>query len=98
MLEEHGNFLSPLAQGRQDNRKGAQAVVEILTEPALAHRLLNIGVCSCEDADIRNIACATFASRMIVLQYVQQLGLESGSKVCHLVEQDSDGTARLESV
>ena len=85
---QRGDVAGALAQRRDAQRKDTEAVVEILTERAFAHGLLEIAIARGEHAHVERHGLAR-AERLdlALLQHAQELGLQAELHLRDLVEQ-----------
>ena len=89
MAEQQRNFRGPLAQRRHVDREHVQSIVQILAQAARFHRLLNFHVGCRQDAHVHVDQLAAAQARILmVLQDVQELGLQVGAHFRDFVQED----------
>src|SRR5512144_13915 len=88
-LDQQGEVLAPRAQGRQDDGKDIEPIVEILPKAPLLNRPLQILVGGGEDANVHGDGLvAPQPLDFALLQDAQQLDLEWCREVANLVRKE----------
>ena len=97
MAEEQRNFRGALAQRRHINGENVEAVIEVLTESAGFHGFLHVHVGGGENAhvDIHQVAAAE-AGVLVILQDVEQLGLQVRGHLRDFIKEDRAFVGQLE--
>src|SRR5215472_7188522 len=96
MLQQNRDFFLPLAQGWQGKREGIQTVIKILAQALVGQRLGDVDVGGRQDADVHlDDRTAPQAGELLILQNVQQLGLQQGRHLADFVEQDGPLVAKF---
>src|SRR3546814_1024483 len=76
---QQGDVVTPLAQCRQANREGAQAVVKVFAKASLRHHLVQVPVCgrseehTSELLSLMRISYAVFCLKKQKIKILQQL-------------------------
>ena len=84
---EVGNFLLSIAQRRHVDSNHAEAVVQVLSKPALRHTLLQVGVGGREDPDVDPLGPRLTDRRDLALfEKPEQLRLNVKRKIADFVE------------
>src|SRR6185312_16751986 len=97
MLCERGDVLRPLAQCGDAQIDDVEPEVEVLAEIALARLLLEVAVGGGDEADIDlDRLAAADPVDLALLDGAQQLRLEAGVHLAHLVEQQRPAIRLLE--
>src|SRR5437867_3080365 len=94
---EQPDVPAALAQRREPDREDAQPVVEVRAEAAFARRLPEVAVARRDHAHL-DLALAVAAHRphLAVLQHAQELRLDGGARLAHLVEEERPPVGFLE--
>src|SRR5216683_3265234 len=96
MLQQDRDFFPALAQRRNGQSERVQTVVQIFAQTLIGESFRNIDVGGGQDADVHlDHRAAAEAGELLVLQNVQQLGLQRRGHLADLVEQDSALVANL---
>src|SRR6185503_16905553 len=86
---EEPDVAAPLAERRQPDRKDAEPVVEVAPEAPLVRGLAEVAVGGRDDPHVDLVAArATHRTNLPVLQDTQQLRLDRGARLPHLVEKE----------
>ncbi len=97
MLGEPRQVLAAPAERRQRQREHREPVVEVLAEPALAHRAAQVLVRRGEDPRVHGlVARAPEPAHGPLLEHLEQLGLEGLRQEPDLVEEDRAAVRGLE--
>ena len=97
MLEQDGNLFFALAQRRNLHGEGVEAVVEILAQALVGESFGNVDVGRGQDADIDlDDGTAAQARELLILQHVQEFGLQKRRHFADFVEQNRSAIAQLE--
>ena len=95
MSDEEPEVFRALAQRRGAYHPDREAIVQILAQLALAHRLLGFAVGRGDDAHVdRNLARPTDRTNAALLNRAQQLGLRLGTHFGYFVEEQSAALRR----
>ena len=97
MLDQDGDVLLPLPQGRHPDRQDLQAVVEVLAELPALDQAAQVLVARGDDPHV-HLAHGLAADRadLALLQRAQQLLLHVGAHVPDLVEEEGPAVGQLE--
>ena len=91
------NILFSFAEGRHAQRDDIEPVVEVLAEEVFGDGLFEILVSGRDDADVDfDGVSASEPLEFLVLEYLQQLGLQLQLHVADLVEQDGAAIGEFE--
>src|SRR5438093_2505925 len=86
-----------LAQRREPDREDTQPVVEVRAEAAFARRLREVAVARRDHAHVDlPLAVAAHRPHLAVLQHAQELRLDGGARLAHLVEEERPPVGLLE--
>ncbi|MNQ76419.1 hypothetical protein D3C85_912620 [compost metagenome] len=97
MLGEQEDVLPPLAQGRHHQVEHVEAVIEVFAKAALPHHALQVAVSSAEHPHVHlHLAVATDAAEAAIAEKTQQLGLQVGRHLAHLVEEHRAAIGQLQ--
>jgi len=97
VVDQRRDLFGPLAQGRYHDLEDVQPVVEVLSELAGRHGLLQVLVGGRDDSDVHlDRGVAPDPRELPVLQDVEELGLERRVEIADLVEEDGAVVGRLE--
>ena len=89
MLQQNGNLFFALAQWRQVECEGVQSIVQILAQTFRCQRFRDVDVGGGQDTHVHlDDAAAAQARELLVLQNVQELGLQDGRHFPDLIKQD----------
>ena len=89
MAEQQGDFRLALAQRRHVDGKNVEAVVEVLAEAPLLHGFVDVHVGGGQDAHVHIHHMAAAQPRiLVILQNVQELGLQVRAHLRDFVEED----------
>src|SRR5439155_2611271 len=90
--------LRPLSQGRDDDRKDVQTVIEVGAEALLAHGALEVAVRGRDQPYIhlQRLRPAD-ALELAILQHTQELGLQLERKIADLDEEERASVGELET-
>ena len=88
VVDEHGDFVAALAQGRNRETDDVEPIVQVFAESAVLHELLEVGVGGRDDAHVDGHRCG-LAERVDFARFeeTEQLGLEVEAKLADLVEE-----------
>ena len=97
MAEEQWNFRRSLTQRRHVDRQHVQSVIEVLAQAARFHGLLNFDVRGGKHAHVDSDHVTPAEARVLmILQNVQQLGLEMRAHLGDFVEENGALGGQLE--
>ena len=97
-LDEQRNIFTPFAHGRQNDRNHIQPIVQIFTERAVLHHLLEVGAGRRNDADVNlHRTVSTDAFEFPLLQDAQQLHLKRYRHVSDFVQEYRAAVRLLEA-
>ena len=97
MAEEQRNFRRSFTQGRHVDRQHVQSVIEVLAQAARFHGLLNFDVGGGKHAHVDSDHVTPAEARVLmILQNVQQLGLEMRAHLGDFVEENGALGGQLE--
>ncbi len=97
MLQQDRNFFLALAQWGQRHGEGVQSVIEILAQTLVGERFRNVDVGGGQDADVDlDHGAAAEARERLILEDVQQLGLQQRRHLANFIEQDRPFVAEFE--
>ena len=97
MFEQDGNFFFAVAQRRQMQRERVQPVVKIFAQTFGRQRFGNIDVGCRENANVDFDHRAAAQSReRLILQYVQQLGLQERRHLADFIQKNRSLVAEFE--
>ena len=89
VLDQQGQILGPLAQRRQMQRHDVQTIVEIRTERAVSHRLLEIAIGGRDDPHVDvDALLAADTHELALLDHPQELRLQRRRELADLVQED----------
>src|SRR5215470_16161387 len=89
VVHQEGEIISTLPQGGQDDRKDAEAVVQIAAELASGDAVLQITIGGGNDADVGvNGLVTSHAFKLLCLQYPQDLRLGERRHIADLIEKE----------
>ena len=89
VLDEDGNVLASLAQGRQDEGNDVETIEEVLQEPAVLHQPLDVAVGRGDHAHVHLLAALRAQGlELALLQDAQELGLQGRAHGPDLVQED----------
>ena len=97
-IRQHRNIHGALAQRRQPDREGVDAVVEIFAETALAHEHVERAIGGRDQAEVdvdRFVAAEAFEASLF--EHAQQLGLRHQRHVADFVEEQRAAVGELEA-
>src|SRR5690348_10712595 len=96
MAQQDGNFVAPLAQWRNFYGERVQAVIKIFAKSLVGDGLLNINVGRGQNPDVNSDGRAAAEAReFLVLEHVQELGLEAVRHLADFIEQNRAFIAEL---
>src|SRR5579864_6605588 len=96
MFQKNGNFFFAVSQRWQLQSKRIQAVVEILTQTLVGECFRNVDVGCGQDSHIDfNYRTAAQARELLILQYMQKLGLEKRRHFADFIQQNRALVANL---
>src|SRR5205823_5985784 len=94
---EQPDVPAALAQRREPDREDTQPVVEVRAEAAFARRLPEVAVARRDHAHLDlALAVAAYRPHLAVLQHAQELRLDGGARLAHLVEEERPPVGLLE--
>src|SRR5271166_1828522 len=97
MFQQNRNLFLALAQRRQRHGESVEAVVKILAQSLVSQRFGNVDIGGGQDADIDFDYVTTAQAReSLVLQNMEQLGLEQRGHFANFVEQNGAFVAKFE--
>src|ERR1700728_3099876 len=97
MLQQNRDFFLPLAQRRQLQRERVETVVKIFAQPLCSQSVRNVDVGGGQNAHVHaNDRSAAHPRELLVLQYVEQLGLQRRRHLADFVEQNRSPVAQFE--
>src|SRR5262249_43092895 len=86
------------SQGRHPYREDVQSVEKVLAELPIRHRLPEVAICGRNHADVHsNGRASTRTFELTLLQDTQELHLDLGRNLAHLVQEDRAGMSQLEA-
>src|SRR5687768_3070141 len=96
---EKRNVFGPMAQGRDDDRKDVQAIVQVGAKGMPLYHLPKVVVSGCNDPDVHGdgTPTASQAFDLLLLKCTKQLRLQFERKVTDLVEKERAAVRSLES-
>ena len=96
VIDKKRNIFPALAQGRNAQSDGVEAVIQVSAESPLFQSLFNVHICCGDDADVHGDDAATAKpGELLVLQNVKQFGLQTRGHFPDLVEKNSAVVAKL---
>ena len=97
VLGEDGDLLGPLAERGDEDIDDVEAVVEVLAKGPLGDRLFEVLVGGGDDADVDlDVAVGAQPRELVVLEHLQELGLERQGHLADLVEEHGAAVGELE--
>src|SRR5262249_10097858 len=97
VADQWGQVLGPLAQGRQEDDKPFEAIIQVRSEPAAGDERLQVLVRGGDEAHVgRERLAAAQPVEALLLEHTQHLGLKRQWHVADLVEQERAAGALLE--
>src|SRR5579863_9429539 len=89
MLKENRYLFLALAQWWQLQSECVEPVIQIFAQPLCGQRLRNINIRGCKDANVNlDDRAASEPRKALILQNVQQLGLQGRRHLADFIEQD----------
>ena len=97
ILNKLRDILAPLAQRRDAQGNGIQAIIKIRAKSLLLQGLFDVDIRCGDDADVDSEQpAAAQPGKLLVLEYVEKLGLEPGGHFSDFIEKDGAVVAKLE--
>ena len=96
VIDKKRNIFAALAQGRNAQSDGVEAVIQVSAESPLFESLFNVHIGCGDDADVHgNDAATAKPGELLVLQNVEQFGLQAGRHFADFVEKNGAVVAKL---
>src|SRR5690242_8431541 len=97
MLDKKGDIFTAFAKGRNVQRDGVQPVVQISAKGFSLQGFIDVDICGGDDAHVDgNDSAPAEPGKLLILENMQKLRLQTGRNLADLVEKDCPVVAELE--
>src|SRR5215831_3458219 len=98
VLSQQWNVFLAFAQGRQNNRKNGQAIVEVLAEFSVGNRIPWFLVCSRNDAYVKgDFLLSSQSTHFSIFENTQQLRLQRDRHLANLIEKEAPSVGEFKA-